>query len=136
MPVGSCAVVTAPTSSGKTFISSYCIQQVLKPEASAAAAAAAAAGPSGTTDSSRSSNKGKLDRWLSKGSKDVAGQSGQQLATVAAAACAGPTSEGVVVIVLPTKALVNQLAAQVGAHKLASRYCLGFQILLHSCPGP
>jgi replicative superfamily II helicase len=126
VPEGSCAVVTAPTSSGKTFISSYCIQQVLKPEASAAAAAAAAAGPSGTTDSSRSSNKGKLDRWLSKGSKDVAGaepqrQSGQQLATVAAAACAGPTSEGVVVIVLPTKALVNQLAAQVGAHKLASR---------------
>ena len=122
MPVGSCAVVTAPTSSGKTFISSYVIQQVLKPEASAAAAAAAV-GPSGTTDSSRSSNNGKLDRGLSKGSKDVAGadQSGQQLATVAAAACAGPTSEGVVVIVLPTKALVNQLAAQVGAHRLASR---------------
>lgn len=122
MPVGSCAVVTAPTSSGKTFISSYVIQQVLKPEASAAAAAAAV-GPSGTSDSSRSSNKGKLDRGLSKGSKDVAGaeQSGQQLATVAAAACAGPTSEGVVVIVLPTKALVNQLAAQVGAHMLASR---------------
>lgn len=73
---GSSAVVCAPTSSGKTFISSYVIQQVLKPPVNAGA-----------------THKAKGASNSSSGP--------------------GSVSDGVVVIVLPTKALVNQLAAQV-----------------------
>lgn len=105
---GSCAVVCAPTSSGKTFISSYVIQQVLKPQASVTAAATQAAVPS------LRSSKGARNPVPSTAAGDARSDAAAgQLAAAAAAASAGPTSEGVVVIVLPTKALVNQLAAQV-----------------------
>lgn len=116
---GSCAVVCAPTSSGKTFISSYVIQQVLRPEASAAAAAAAQAAAQCPAGSSitlhRADSKGAAMNSV-RGSRGVEGggvdAQAVTLAAVAAAASSGPTSEGVV-LVLPTKALVNQLAAQV-----------------------
>jgi thiamine pyrophosphate-dependent acetolactate synthase large subunit-like protein len=114
MHAGACAVVCAPTSSGKTFISSYVIQQVLRPAESAAAAAAAAVGRcSGTPAANSSSSKHKT-------SKKQQQQQQQQQGVEAAAGIASPAvlgaagRPGVVVIVLPTKALVNQLAAQVG----------------------
>lgn len=80
---GSSAVVCAPTSSGKTFISSYVIQKVLKPPHAPASSAGSRTKTSKAPSGSSSSN-GR-----------------------------GSVSDGVVVIVLPTKALVNQLAAQV-----------------------
>lgn len=83
---GSSAVVCAPTSSGKTFISSYIIEQVLKPPCTPVTAAA--------------SNRSKANRVGT-------GNSGSS------SIVPGSVSDGIVVIVLPTKALVNQLAAQV-----------------------
>lgn len=107
---GSSAVVCAPTSSGKTFISSYVIQQVLDPERSAAAAAAAKAAKASSSNRSMAwaGGSGSKGGQARKGSTQVAAASLAGGAPVGAAA-----KEGRVVIVLPTKALVNQLAAQV-----------------------
>ena len=127
-------MVCAPTSSGKTFISSYVIQQVLKPEASAAAAAAAAqaalagphsaaaAGSSKQLSANRASKGHKTYAADRKGTSDIAAASIATAST--AAAGSGPTSDGVVVIVLPTKALVNQLAAQVRKRYMRVCTCL------------
>lgn len=108
---GSCAVVCAPTSSGKTFISSYVIQQVLKPQGSASASASAAT--QAVAPSLRSSKTARNPAPCTAAGDAQSDAAAGQLAAAAGAASAGPTSEGVVVIVLPTKALVNQLAAQV-----------------------
>jgi ERCC4-related helicase len=114
-------VVCAPTSSGKTFISSYVIQQVLRPQESAAAAtaaAAAAAAAKATTGrssglaavSNNSKQKHNTKRGQCTGKRDMSIDS----VVLPQASLGAAGRAGVVVIVLPTKALVNQLAAQVG----------------------